>query len=121
MWASAPRWPRPAEREERDSKALHRGRARRVGALAGCVGGLLCAIVAAAATTPPTATDGRDLPPSQPLVEGKQLFESKGCARLARTHALAVMIERAGRLRATLARSSAECGELQTSAARLHR
>jgi cytochrome c2 len=43
------------------------------------VGGLLCAVVASAATPPPSATDGRDLPPSQPLVAGKQLFESKGC------------------------------------------
>ena len=71
--------PKPVERGERDSKAPQRGRAWRASALAGYLGGLLCAVVASAAPTPPAATDGRDLPPSQPLVEGKQLFESKGC------------------------------------------
>jgi cytochrome c2 len=75
----APRTPRSAERDGRDSKAVHRGRAWRISALVGVLGSLLCAVVASVAITLPSAADEHDSPPSQPLVEGKQLFESKGC------------------------------------------
>ena len=75
----APHTSRSAERDGRDSKVVHRGRAERVSALVGILGSLFCAVVVSAALARPPAADEHDSPPNQPLVEGKQLFESKGC------------------------------------------